>query len=252
MPELNYVIPKVNLPIIFLVERMPEKSEEIVNAIREFTADFEKVNADFNAQFHFYKFSNNNVEKALDFDLSKIEESNFFYEDIEKIKESNIDVDRLFEGLCNDMNQEGLFKDKLPHKRPIVIMIADGEKRYVCSEDFIEKLKENKWFEISYKIVITVKHISEDLASLLKEVNFESIILDEYANLTQIFADNFNIVHSIVVEEFVQNQTGSIPCGPENFILSTPCFGDGEDIVKVDPVTEETDDSFMGDIGEWG
>lgn len=247
MPELNYAIPKANLPIILLVEKMPEKSEEIVNAIREFTADFEKVNADFNAQFHFYKFSNNYVEKALDFDLSKIEESDFFDEDIEKI-----DVDRLFEELCNDMSREALFKDILPHKIPIVIMIADGEKRYVCSEDFIEKLKENKWFEISYKIVVTVKHISEDLASLLNEVNFESIILDEYANLTQIFADNFNIVHSIVVEEFVQNQTGSIPCGPENVILTTPCFGDGEDIVKVDPVTEETVDSFMGDIGEWG
>ncbi len=252
MPELNYVIPKVNLPIIFLVERMPEKSEEIVNAIREFTADFEKVNADFNAQFHFYKFSNNNVEKALDFDLSKIDENDFFGENVEETEESSIDVGQLFEQLCNDMSRECLFNGELPHKIPIIIMIADGEKRYVCSEDFIEKLKENKLFEISYKIVITVKHISDDLASLLKEVNFESIILDEYANLTQIFADNFNIVHSIVVEEFVQNQTGSIPCGPENFILSTPCFGDGEDIVKVDPVTEGTDDSFMGDIGEWG
>ena len=127
MPELNYAIPKANLPIILLVEKMPEKSEEIVNAIREFTADFEKVNADFNAQFHFYKFSNNYVEKALDFDLSKIEESDFFDEDIEKI-----DVDRLFEELCNDMSREALFKDILPHKIPIVIMIADGEKRYVC------------------------------------------------------------------------------------------------------------------------
>lgn len=250
MPELNYVIPKVNLPIIFLVEKMPKKSEEIVNAIREFTADFEEVNADFNAQFHFYKFSNNNVEKALNFDLSKIEESGFFDEDIEKTEESDVNVGQLFEQLCNDMTREYLFNSKLPHKIPIIIMIADGEKRYVCSEDFIEKLKENKWFEISYKIVVTVKHISEDLNSLLKEVHFESVVLDEYANLTQIFADNFNIVHSIVVEEFVQNQTGSIPCGPENFILSTPCFGDDEDIVKVDPVTEE-DDSFMGDIGEW-
>lgn len=183
MPEVDYVIPKAIQPIIILVEKNAEQSikENISQTIKFIVSNLNYLNADLDYKIFTCVFSLNEYERSSISEGEYEEVYKFLDEKINCIfKEESCNISYFVEKLNEEMSRQNLFDEKLPYKKPVMLMFGNGNIKYEINEEPFNNIMKNKWFLHSRKIFFSYSNVNSETINLIYKLGFnEAYVITE-------------------------------------------------------------------------